>query len=259
MITATTPDWGRLWGSRPYDWASIEEQQRPTYDAAIERLGLGAGQRVLDVGCGSGVFMEMAAARGAHVAGLDASETLLALARSRVPEADLRRGDMQAMPFEHDRFDVVTGFNAFFFAADMTAALREAARVAKPGGTVLIQVFGRPERCALEAVKAALMALVPSDEAEPPPFWRPGVLSSIAADAGLTAEDSFDETWAFEFPDERAALRALLSPAGAVAAAAFAGHDAVAEAILEAIAPYRSDDGGYRLPNEWAYLVTRAS
>ena len=48
--------WGPLWGARPRDWAEIETQQRPTYDEAIRRVGIGAGQRVLDIGCGSGAF-----------------------------------------------------------------------------------------------------------------------------------------------------------------------------------------------------------
>ena len=51
---------------------------------------------------------------------------------------------MQFLPYDDDQFDVVAGFNSFFFAADMVAALREAARVAKLGTPVVIQVWGRP-------------------------------------------------------------------------------------------------------------------
>ena len=107
---------------------------------AIRRVGIGAGQRVLELGCGSGVFLRLAGDRGAEVFGLDASEALVELARSRVPEADLRVGDMQFLPYADDGFDVVAGFNAFFFAADMVAALREAGRGAIPGAPVVIQV-----------------------------------------------------------------------------------------------------------------------
>ena len=86
--------WGPRWGSRPQDWAANEDQQAPTYEEAIRRVGIARGQRVLDVGCGSGVFLRLAADRGAEVWGLDASEALLEVARERVPEADLRVGDM---------------------------------------------------------------------------------------------------------------------------------------------------------------------
>src|SRR5262245_2124857 len=121
--------WGPLWGARPDDWAVTEAQQLPTYEEAIRQVGIGSGQRVLEVGCGTGTFLRAAADRGAAVSGLDASEGLLELARDRVPEADLQQGDMQFLPYEDDSFDVVAGFNSFFFAADMVAALREAGRV----------------------------------------------------------------------------------------------------------------------------------
>ncbi len=146
--------WGNLWGALPRDWALVEDAQMPTYAAAIEKLGIGEGQRVLDLGCGTGVFLRAAADRGAKVVGLDAAEGLLAIARERVPEADLHAGDMQDLPFGDDGFDVVTGFSSFFFADDMTRALSEACRVTKPGGTVLAQVFGRPEHCSLERHEA---------------------------------------------------------------------------------------------------------
>ena len=100
---------------------------------------------MLDVGCGVGAFLRLVADRGAEPFGLDASEALIDLARRRVPEADLRVGDMESLPYDADTFDLVTGFTSFFFANDMVAALREAGRVAKPGAPVVIQVWGAHE------------------------------------------------------------------------------------------------------------------
>jgi cyclopropane fatty-acyl-phospholipid synthase-like methyltransferase len=91
--------WGPLWGARPEDWAATEEQHTRAYEEAIRRTGIEPGQRVLDVGCGLGVFLRLAADRGASVFGLDASSALVELARARVPEADLRVGDMQFLPY----------------------------------------------------------------------------------------------------------------------------------------------------------------
>jgi SAM-dependent methyltransferase len=110
-----------------------------------------------------------------------------------VPEADLRVGDMQFLPYEDDSFDVVAGFNSFFFALDMVEALREAGRVAKPGSPVVIQVWGRPDRCDLSAMKpvaAPFMPKPPPDAPQPPPdapqppLWKPGVLEELAEAAG---------------------------------------------------------------------------
>jgi ubiquinone/menaquinone biosynthesis C-methylase UbiE len=88
---------------------------------------------VLDIGCGAGAFLRLLADRGVEAFGLDASDVLIGLARSRLPEADLRVGEMEVLPYDDDTFDLVTGFNSFFFANDMVAALREAGRVARPG------------------------------------------------------------------------------------------------------------------------------
>src|SRR5262245_15020798 len=124
--------WGPLWGARPADWALSEDQQVPAYEEALRHVDLKPGQSVLDVGCGVGSFLRLVAARGAAPFGLDASEALLEFARERLPDADLRVGEMEALPYEDDSFDLVTGFNSFFFATDIVAAVREAGRVTKP-------------------------------------------------------------------------------------------------------------------------------
>src|SRR6185436_16631340 len=118
----------------------------------------------------------------------DASEALIEMARSRLPGVDLRVGEMQALPYEDDAFDLVAGFNTFFFADDMVAALREARRVAKPGAAVVIQVWGRHDRCTLEAVKEVVRPLLPPRPPDAPPdpdLAEPGLLERLAAAAGL--------------------------------------------------------------------------
>src|SRR5687767_2956556 len=107
--TGSAERWGPLWGARPADWALSEDQQAPTYEEALRRVDLQAGQRVLDIGCGVGAFLRLVAERGAQPFGLDASEALVDLARKRLPHADLRVGDMEALPYEDDTFDLVTG------------------------------------------------------------------------------------------------------------------------------------------------------
>ncbi|HSJ16803.1 MAG TPA: class I SAM-dependent methyltransferase [Solirubrobacterales bacterium] len=255
----TAERWAELWGARPHGWAAIEEQQLPTYEEAIERIGVSPGQLVLDLGCGSGVFLRAAADRGARVFGFDAAESLLEIARARVPDADLRRGDLQFLPYEDDRFDLVTGFNSFFFAASMTASLREAGRVAKPGATVLIQVWGRPERCDLSAMLDAISKLRPERDAPAsPPLSKPGVLEGIATEAGLSPRTAFDFSYAIEYPDEEVLADRMLSAGGVVEAVRESREDAVRSAIVESLTAYRLEDGSYRLENEWHYLVTTA-
>lgn len=253
--------WGPLWGARPDDWALSEDQQIPSYEAALARVGLEQGQLVLDVGCGAGAFLRLLSERGARPFGLDASEALVELARRRVPEADIRVGEMEALPYDDDTFDLVTGFTSFFFANDIVVALREAGRVAKPGAPIVIQVWGPHERRDLEAMMAIAHPYLPSRPADAPPepeYWRPGVLEDVATSAGLTPGEAFDLTWAYEYPDEETLGRAMMAPAGIAALVGPEREEEVRAAIVEGLAPYRTPEGGYRLENEFHFLIARA-
>ena len=263
-MSATTvrrPGRASGWGARAAAWAEQEEQQVPTYAETLRRVELERGAAVLDVGCGSGVFLRLAADRGARASGLDASEELVALARRRVPEADVRVGEMQQLPYDDASFDLVAGFNAFFFAADMVAALREAGRVARPGAPVIVQVWGRPERCDLTAMKDAVFPLGPPAHAAPapaPPLWHPGVLEGLARAAQLTPRLAFDIRYAFAYPDAETLVRRMLAPAPVVAAVEAVGEARVLDEVLRSLAPYRTAEGGFRLDNEWRVLVASA-
>jgi SAM-dependent methyltransferase len=253
--------WGPLWGARPADWARSEEQHVPMYEEALRRVGVRPGHRVLDIGCGTGVFLEVAAARGAEPFGIDAAAALVDYARTRLPAADVRVGDMQWLPYEDDTFDLVTGFTSFFFATDMVAALREAGRVSKPRAPVLIQVWGPPERCDLEAMKAIARPFMPArppGAPAPPPLWRPGVLEELATRAGLQPEEAFDFSFPYEYGDADTLGRLLMAPMGLGEVVGPDREYHVREQIVAAMAPYRTAGGGYRLHNEYRCLVARA-
>jgi SAM-dependent methyltransferase len=259
--TGSATRWGPLWGSRPADWALSEDQQVPTYEAALRRTGLEPGWSVLDVGCGVGAFLKLVADRGGEPHGIDASEALIAFASARLPQADLRVGEMEDLPWESDTFDLVTGFNSFFFADDMVAALREAGRVARPGAPVVIQVWGAHERCDFEAMKQIARPFFPprpADAPADPDLSQPGALRALATEAGLTPDDEFDATWASEYPDEETLARALVAVAGLATLVGPEREHELTTAIVEGLAPYRRADGSYRLSNEYHYLVARA-
>ena len=100
---------GELWGRNPRAWAEFQEPQvRPFYDATLDALEPLAGKNLLDAGCGTGLVIRLAADRGAVASGLDASSTLLEVARGRAPGADLRTGDIEALPYDDGAFDIVT-------------------------------------------------------------------------------------------------------------------------------------------------------
>jgi SAM-dependent methyltransferase len=253
--------WGPLWGARPDDWALSEDQQIPTYEVALQRIDLEAGQRVLDIGCGAGAFLRLIAERGLEAFGLDASEALIELARTRLPEADLWVGEMEALPYVDDSFDLVTGFNSFFFANDMVAALREAARVAKPGAPVVIQVWGPYERGDLEAMMKIAHPYLPPRPRDAPPepeLWMPGVLEEMTTEAGLEPGEAFDVTWAYKYPDAETLGRAMMAPAGIATLVGPEREAEVRTAIVDGLAPFRGERGSYRLQNEFRCLIARA-
>jgi SAM-dependent methyltransferase len=259
-VTGSATRWGPLWGARPADWALSEDQQLPTYEAALARTGLERGWRVLDIGCGAGAFLKLIADRSGKPHGIDASEALIAFARTRLPQADLRVGEMEDLPWNDSTFDLVTGFNSFFFANDMIAALREAGRVAKPGGPVMIQVWGAHERCDLEAMKQVARPFLPPrppDAPADPDLSQPGALRALAAQAGLTPEYEFDTAWACEYPDEETLGRALVAVAGLATLVGPEREHELRTAIVDGLARYRRADGSYRLSNEYHYLVCR--
>ena len=133
--------------------------------------------------------------------------------------------------------------------------------MAKPGAPVVIQVWGAHERCDLEAMKAIARPFLPPRPPDAPPdpdLSQPGALESLAAEAGLTPESTFDTTFAYEYPDEETLGRALLAPAGLATLAGPEREQEVKAAIVRGLAPYRTTAGAYRLENEFHSLIARA-
>jgi hypothetical protein len=133
--------------------------------------------------------------------------------------------------------------------------------VARRGGTIAVVTWGRPEACEAAAALAALGTFLPP----PPPgasgpfaLSEPGALEELAGAAGLEPRQSAEVQVAWQFPDKPTALRALLSPGPAARAIEAAGEDAVAAALSDAIAPYRTSSGGYSIENTWRYLLAAA-
>ena len=120
MTTADTgsPSWAMAdegWGRKAVDFATLSELGNcREYVAMHHRLGVDAGDRLLDVACGSGLAIELARLRGASCSGIDASARLIAVARDRNPGCDIRVGDMHALPWESASFDVVTSFRGIW-------------------------------------------------------------------------------------------------------------------------------------------------
>jgi SAM-dependent methyltransferase len=104
----------------------------------IELAGVSAGDRVLDVGCGTGqLTIALARVVGAeNVAAIDPSGPVVEVCRSRVPAGDVRVGSAEALPFDDREFDAVLAQLVVNLTDDPPGAVREMARVARPGAAV---------------------------------------------------------------------------------------------------------------------------
>ena len=117
-----------------------------------DAAGIGPGQRVLDVACGTGVLACVAADRvglGEMVVGLDPNEEMLAVARRKSARIEWRDGQAESLPFPNESFDAVVSQFGFMFFQDQRAALREMMRVLQPGGRLAGSSSGRGQilRC----------------------------------------------------------------------------------------------------------------
>lgn len=106
--------------------------------AVIDHISPRSDDRLLDIGCGAGAALEHALARGAAVAGIDPSPAMVERASRRVPQADVRVGSAEAIPFEDDQFSMVINISSYHHWADQEAGLREAIRVLQPPGRLHI-------------------------------------------------------------------------------------------------------------------------
>jgi SAM-dependent methyltransferase len=249
----------KLWAVRPGDWSHlIEPTFLPLYESVLDRLAGWPIDRLLDVGCGAGLFCQMASRQVVQVAGIDATPEMLQIAMSRTPMALFEACDMEQLPFANGTFDAVTGFNSFQFAADPLEAVREARRVTRQGGKMVIAVWGPPEVCELSVYLEALAHLMP-----PPPVGAPGAFALSKGDAlerlllastlKPLIHTDVDCPWVFASADRM--TKALLSPGQAAKAIQYSGEAAVAAAILRAMEPFRLPNGGYRLRNRMRYIV----
>jgi ubiquinone/menaquinone biosynthesis C-methylase UbiE len=142
-------------------------------DQALERAGLRSGMRLLDVAAGSGALSIPAARRGAQVLSTDLSPGMLEqlAARARVEgltNLETRVMDGHALELEDDSFDLAASQFGVMLFPDLPRAIREMARVTRPGGQVVIVAYGHPSRIEFfNFFVSAIQAVVPTFSGPP--------------------------------------------------------------------------------------------
>jgi SAM-dependent methyltransferase len=227
------------WGRKAVDFATLSEPGNcREYVTMHQRLGVDAGDRLLDVACGAGLSIELARARGAVGAGIDASSRLIAVARDRSPDADIRVGDMGALPWDDESFDVVTSFRGVW--ATTTAALEEIHRVLVPGGRVGLTVWGHikksPGAWALAPFRLATQEKI-DNQAAMVQLGRPGVGEELLGRYRFADVARVEVPFAWEFADPETFARALGSTGPAYEAMHNVGVDGFNAAAADLARP----------------------
>jgi ubiquinone/menaquinone biosynthesis C-methylase UbiE len=107
------------------------------------------GVKLLDLACGDGLDLVYYRKLGAEVYGLDASEKLIDIAKQRLPDADIRIGTFEKLPYEDNYFDVILSKYAIQTSENLNPVFQEIYRVLKPGG-ILMYLVTHPFRQFLE-------------------------------------------------------------------------------------------------------------
>jgi SAM-dependent methyltransferase len=229
----TTVDEG--WGRKAADFAALSEPSNcREYVYLHHRLGVDAGDRLLDVACGSGLAIELAGLRGASCSGIDASARLVAVARDRNPASDIRVGDMRALPWDTESFDVVTSFRGIW--ATTPEVVAELRRVLRPGGRAGITVWGHlkvsPGVWAMAPFRLAATEKV-DNQAAMVSLGRPGAGERLLESCGFVAVERLEVPFALEFADPELYARALASTGPAYEAIQNVGEAEFQRAAIE--------------------------
>jgi ubiquinone/menaquinone biosynthesis C-methylase UbiE len=236
------------------------------HDELIACASLVPGERVLDVACGSGlVAFRAAEAVGRHgqVVGVDLSGQMLDAARRRAEERNVRNASFQRMDAEDLQiadasFDVVLCALGLMYMPEPEQAVREMRRVLRPGGRMLVAVWGERSRCGWSALFPIVDAEVASDVC--PQFFRLGqgdTLVRVCADARFAVVELHRMATTLDYANADDACNAAF--VGGPVALAWSRFNSEVRArvcarYVEAIADWRHGET-YRVPGEFVIVA----
>lgn len=243
------------------------DQLRPAQDRLLELAGLGSGERILELACGTGlVTFRAAGAVGpeGELVATDISDEMVARIEGEVERRGLEnvtaeRMDAEALGFDDGSFDVVLCALGLMYAPDPVTSLTEMRRVLVDGGRAVVAVWGARSNCGWADIFPIMDERVKTEVC--PLFFQLGTGTSLEKameTAGFQDVETDRISTTLEYDSEEDAVgAAFLGGPVAMAYSRFddATRDEVHAEYLESIAEFRVD-GGYRIPGE--FVVAKA-
>lgn len=260
--TPTAPDWGAG------NYERTADQLQPAAEVLVDAAAPRPGERVVDVGCGTGNAALLAARSGAMVTGVDPAPRLLEAARARAAteglEIDFVAGDAAALPLGDGTADLLLSVFGVIFAPDPSAAAAELARVCSPTGRIVLSAW-IPEGAVSRAVQLMREA-VAGALGTPPPApgfqWHDrdalqGLLGPHGFDVSVDEHRlAFTGSSAAQYQREESenhpmalAARAVLEPRGE-----FVG---VSERMVGVLEDANEDPTGFRVTSRYVVATAR--
>ncbi|MEU2248191.1 class I SAM-dependent methyltransferase [Streptomyces sp. NPDC019224] len=250
----------RIWDGRADAYARTAARLCVrTVPALLDAAGVGAGTRLLDVGCGSGNVTVAALARGAVVRAVDAEPGMVEATRRAAPGAEVRAGALPQLPYAEREFDAVVANFVLNHVGRPLDALVELRRVTRPGGTIAVTVWQLPGAPGQALVGRAAQAagltrpdwLATVDEEHNFPRTKEGLAALLTA-AGLKDVQSATHVW-----DQRAdpedwwagPAAGIGAVGGMITAAGPEGAAAAKREYDVLCAEFLADDGLLTLPH----------
>jgi SAM-dependent methyltransferase len=254
------------WGTGRYE--RIAEQLLPAAEVVVEQAAPREGERVVDIGCGTGNAALLAAERGAIVTGVDPAQRLLdvgaATAAERGLDVSFVPGDAADIPLEDDGADIVLSVFGVIFAPDPAAAAAEIDRVTTPDGRALLVAWipGGPISDAVRLNRETVAEIQGQPPPSPPFAWHdPETLSGLFKPRGFSVSlsehgipfhaPSVDEFMRIEGENHPLAIEArpVLEKAGRA--------DEVREGMRRIYEQGNEDPDGFRLTSRYAVAELR--
>ena len=256
------------WGEGCYE--VIAEQLFPAAEVVVERAAPTGGDRMLDLGCGTGSAALLGAERGATVTGVDPAERLLSVAAAEASDRGLDArflvGHAAELPMPDDSVDVVVSVFGVIFAPDAEAAAAEIDRVIAPGGRAVISAW-IPDGTMFRAVRLMRETIGPllnqpdqPDQPTPPFSWHErGALEGLFGPRGFSVSvEGHDLPFTAPSPEEFVRTEEENHPLAVRARTAVveAGlADQLREGMLRIYSDGNEDPGAFRVTSR--YVVAK--